>query len=135
MKIVINNCYGGWGVSPAATLRYNELKGRPCFLFHKPDLRGPYVPFNFNVRPPLGLFYAFDTPTAPPDVDYSKHSVSVDESLRADPMLVQTVEELGQAASGTYAELKVVEIPDGIEWEISEHDGIETIHEKHRSWS
>jgi hypothetical protein len=41
---------------------------------------------------------------------------------------------MGGLASGGFASLKVVEIPDGIEWEIDEYDGKETIHEKHRSW-
>ena len=33
------------------------------------------------------------------------------------------------------AELAIVEIPDGIEWEIDDYDGIETIAETHRTWS
>ena len=30
---------------------------------------------------------------------------------------------------------KIVEIPDGVQWEITEYDGKECIKEKHRSWS
>ena len=37
-------------------------------------------------------------------------------------------------ACGISTGLRVVEIPDGIEWEIDEHDGAEIVHEKHRSW-
>lgn len=37
-------------------------------------------------------------------------------------------------ASGRLAELEVVEIPDGTDWEIDDYDGVETIHEKHQSW-
>jgi len=54
---------------------------------------------------------------------------------RNDPDLVAAVETLGaKAASGAYAELKVVDIPDGIEYEIAEYDGTEHIAEKHRTW-
>jgi len=53
---------------------------------------------------------------------------------RDDKYLVQTVEELGDLASGRYSVLEVVEIPDDVKWEISEYDGAETIHECHRSW-
>lgn len=53
---------------------------------------------------------------------------------RTDPKLVECVEALGDEANGWAAELKVVEIPDGIEWVLDDYDGIETIHEKHRSW-
>jgi hypothetical protein len=28
----------------------------------------------------------------------------------------------------------VVEIPDGVEWEIAEYDGLEWVAEKHRTW-
>ena len=54
---------------------------------------------------------------------------------RSDPDLVAAVEELGKKASGSYAELKVVEIPDGVEYQIEEYDGTEYIAEKHRTWS
>ena len=53
---------------------------------------------------------------------------------RTDPDLVAAVEELGLSASGSCAELRVVEIPDGIEWEISDYDGMESVEECHRSW-
>ena len=55
-------------------------------------------------------------------------------SNRADPLLVQVVEELGAEANGDSAKLEVVEIPDRVEYTVEEHDGIESIHEKHRVW-
>ena len=53
---------------------------------------------------------------------------------RDDPKLVECVEALGDRANGKFAELKVVEIPDGIEWYIDNYEGMEKIHEVHRSW-
>lgn len=53
---------------------------------------------------------------------------------RANPKLVEVVEKLGSTGSGVLGDLKVVEIPDDVEWEIEDYDGIETIHEKHRVW-
>lgn len=54
---------------------------------------------------------------------------------RRDPLLVAVVEDLGDAANGTYAKLRVVEIPDGVDYEIDEYDGMEKVNEKHRSWA
>lgn len=55
---------------------------------------------------------------------------------RNDPTLVHVVEELGTASWGTYAQLKVVDIPDDVEdWEITYYDGLETIRETSRTWS
>lgn len=55
---------------------------------------------------------------------------------RANPKLVECVETLGtEMASGCFAELKVVEIPDGVEWCIDDYDGIEAVHEMHRVWA
>ena len=54
---------------------------------------------------------------------------------RNDPKLVQCVEQLGKAADGLYAELKVVEIPDDVDWGIDDYDGMESISENHRVWS
>lgn len=56
-------------------------------------------------------------------------------AYRADKRLVEAVEKIGvEKASGSMAELEVVEIPDDVDWEISEYDGREHIAEKHRTW-
>ena len=54
---------------------------------------------------------------------------------RHDPVLVRIVEELGDEANGVYAELKVVDIPDEVQYTIQEYDGSEWIAEVHRTWS
>lgn len=56
------------------------------------------------------------------------------EIPRDDPALVRVVEELKERAGERYSDLKVVEIPDGVEWELCEYDGIEWVAEKHRTW-
>lgn len=53
---------------------------------------------------------------------------------RATPELVAVVEKLGEEANGECARLGVIEIPDGIDWEIEEYDGKELVAEKHRRW-
>lgn len=54
---------------------------------------------------------------------------------RTDEDLVKVVETLGsEKASGRLSQLQVVEIPDDVVWELDEYDGIETVHEIHRSW-
>lgn len=53
---------------------------------------------------------------------------------RTNPRLVEVVETLGKDASGGFANLEVVEVPDDVNWEIHNYDGWETIHEKHRVW-
>ena len=53
---------------------------------------------------------------------------------RNDPVLVEVVEAMGSDADGEFAELKVVEVPDNIEWTIEEYDGEEWVAEVHRTW-
>lgn len=54
---------------------------------------------------------------------------------RDDPYLVQVVRELGDNANGLDAELRIVTIPDDVvDWYIHDYDGLEEIHEAHRSW-
>ena len=53
---------------------------------------------------------------------------------RDDPLLVKVIEELGDAAGGSYANIKIVTIPDDVEWVIEEYDGSEWVSEKHRTW-
>lgn len=53
---------------------------------------------------------------------------------RNDQHLVRVVEELGDGVNGRFSELKVVDIPDEVEWHISEYDGLEWVAENHRTW-
>lgn len=57
-----------------------------------------------------------------------------DDDTRSAPELVQVVEELGEKANGSFANLVVVDVPDDVNWVIEEYDGWETIKEVHRSW-
>ena len=50
---------------------------------------------------------------------------------RTDPHLIQVIEEMGHSAGD---DLKVLDVPDGVEWHIEEYDGWESIHEDHRVW-
>ena len=90
MKIVINTCYGGFGLSEKALTLFNKSAG--TVTIYERDI------------------------------------------ARNNPILVEIVEQLGEAADGGFAELKVVEIPDDVQWQIDEYDGNEWVAEKHRIW-
>lgn len=93
MKVVINRCFGGFGLSDAAIDRIR-------------DLGGPWS-----------------------DTDrWSSEN-------RSHPVLVEVVQNLGTAADGDFAKLRIVEIPDGVDFEIVDHDGMESIRERSRSWT
>jgi hypothetical protein len=60
---------------------------------------------------------------------------SVNEIRRDDPVLIGVIDELGEEeSSDLLCRLKVVTIPDGVDWQIEEYDGLEWIAEKHRTW-
>tara|TARA_R110000751_G_scaffold215859_1_gene319280 strand:+ start:220 stop:489 length:270 start_codon:yes stop_codon:yes gene_type:complete len=51
---------------------------------------------------------------------------------RDDPDLITIVERFGEDAG---SDLKIIDLPDDvISWYIHDYDGMETIHESHRSW-
>jgi len=110
MKVVINACFGGFSISKKAAVFMAE-NGCKQAEVELTESKGDN-------------FYGYG---------YGKEYN--DGCDRTDPLLVLAVETLGQEASGMCAKLKVVEIPDGIEFEISEYDGYESVEEKHRSWS
>lgn len=49
--------------------------------------------------------------------------------------LIQIVETLGKDSWGDFSELKIVEIPENVNWCICEYDGREWVAERHRTWS
>lgn len=115
-KIVINGRYGGFGnVSDTFAKRAIELGWKVSIGY---DEEGEYLT---------------------PDAELIKHEDDTQHVIngiveRDNAILVQLVEELGAAASGSYAAMHVVEIPDDVEWQICEYDGLEWVAEKHRTW-
>jgi hypothetical protein len=53
---------------------------------------------------------------------------------RTDKDLIYIVEKYKQKCDGFCSTLKIVEIPDDVDWQIDEYDGLESVEEKHRSW-
>lgn len=113
MKVVINRKFGGFDLSQEALI---ELQKRLT-----PDSE---IAINETEVDP-------DNPEAP-----SKLFVLWDHevSTRSNPQLIEVVEELGSRANGSYAALKIVEIPDDVDVVIEEYDGDEWISEVHRTW-
>ncbi len=90
-RIVINDCYGGFGLSNRARDEYKRL---------------------------VGINDCFDR-----------------DIPRDDPYLVKVVKDMGSAAFGAHARLKIVEIPADVDWIIQKYDGAEWVAEKHRTWT
>lgn len=63
-----------------------------------------------------------------------EYVVPITTSMRSDEDLVACLEEMGKDASGYYSNLKIVEVPDDVDWELQICNGVEWIAEKHRVW-
>lgn len=116
-KVVINTCFGGFGLSDEAVERYAELKGINLVRIQEEKTWGGASWYIDGIKDDAHYF--------------SSYSIGDD---RADPILIQVVEEMGKAANGWAADLAIVDIPDDVEWHIHEYDGSEHVAENHRTW-
>lgn len=105
-KVVVNKCYGGYGLSTAAAERIAEIKG--VTLRNIGDEHYPYYEYEENGK-----------------------TVDLYDVPRNDPALVQAVEELGKAANGPSAELVIETVT--IEVDFDNYDGRETVNV--RGWA
>lgn len=138
MKIILNKCYGGFNVSDEAHELYAKKKGITLYRYY--DIYERYI-LTKTKRKDSGLFTYYFTKdygewvkeTEMDDNDWETYFHLNDEH-RTDPTLIEVVEELGEKASGNYSKLKVVEIPDGMDYVIDDYDGFETLHEDVKVW-
>ena len=113
VKIVINSDYGGFSLSDQAILAYGRKKGLNLVK-------------DENTSWNISIFYKDSV---------AKENYFEDREIpRNDPALVEVVEVLGEAANGFAANLKIVEIPEDVDWYVEENDGREWVAEKHRTW-
>ena len=112
-KIVINTSYGEFCVSHKAFLRLRDLGQQQAL---QEEDHGAYWPLVAAIQEP--------------SLNHRGKLIP-----RDDETLVRVVEELHDEANGHSAALKVVSIPDGVNWEIAKTDGIEHVCEVHRIWA
>ena len=144
MKVVINKCYGGFSLSLRGIKEYLKLKGKKAHFYKQTKFKHcdgieKHIRVGINekssyvhcILKDLGKEITGDFSKAFKNDEY----FSFFDIPRDDPDLVKVVEKLGKRSWGDYAELKIVEIPKGIEWRLDDYDGIEHIAEKHRIWN
>lgn len=147
MKIVINKCWGGFGISNEAILELINMKSKivdkekikkyyggdnPNFErdwqeeWHKDKIRLKPFKSGFFIHPYLdGILY---------DNEFV-YSIYNDDNIRSNPDLIKVIKKLKDKASGKYSKLVIVEIPNKVKFKINNYDGMESIHEKHKVWS
>jgi hypothetical protein len=108
-KIVYNACFGGFGLSHKAIMRYGELA----------NLNLLYVPGEHSV--------AWDNRYYKDGIQDDEHYFSDRDISRTDPFLAQVVEELGNEANDSYSELAIRELEPGTKYRIDEYDGSERV--------
>ena len=103
MKLLINVCYGGYGLSNEALELWAKKKN--ITLTKKTTEYGDY-----------DYYVDDDTIISGYDID------------RNDPTIIEVFEELGsERTSGNYAQLSLIELPDDCNYDITEYDGWESI--------
>jgi hypothetical protein len=118
MKIAINTDFGGFGLSDQA---FEALLARKNIAFEVVDTDKAWRGSDY---------YLAGRPHS--DATYINSYEFYNQ--RNDPDLIAVIEQLGEAANGHYASIKIVEIPDDIDWHIVEYDGLEHVAEAHRTW-
>ena len=114
-RIAINDCWGGFGLSQKAYERLIELGFPVCSI-------------DLDAEEPEPTIYEDDRPGR------DRYWRMWDDNERTHPLLLQVINELGDEASGGLAKVRIVTVPDDVEWEIDDYDGMESVHEQHRSW-
>ena len=146
-KIVIDE-YGGFNLSVLAIDYYATLKGIKIFSYkrifeetnideYKENYRliDPSENIEYNGMNDIYNFtmYLGDEFTTIQEFDF--WFIEDFNIKRNDPFLIKTMEDLGEKINGYYTKLKIVEIPDDVEWVVRNEGGYgEYVSEKCRTW-
>lgn len=156
-KVVINSEAGGFSLSHHGLMLYGKLKNLNINVYYKSEtenLYETYIRKNGKETEDCLLFHCVlpNEYIFPKEVDanfLADHTIQISDyfflmqndgkkllhDFRSDPYLVQVVEDLNELASGEYASLKVVDIPEDVIWEIWTFDsGSEIVKEVSREW-
>lgn len=139
MKIVLNGCYGGYGLSYEAMVLYWHARGRDLYFYRDISVYDSYSKIHKYERISLadiqrsrntwtGYIYCTTEDQGEYIFNFPENVVSDRDIDRTDPILISVVETMGsEAASGRFASLYIEEIPNGTQYKIDNYDGIEDL--------
>lgn len=129
-KIILNKCFGGFGLSKEGYELYAKKKGLKLISYNSKVENGKFIYRKTDKEDIFNHYFTKDLGdnVEISDEDYEKYHLYLREKAREDKTLIEVVEELGEKASGMCGKLKVVEIPDNAHYVIDEYDGIEIIY-------
>jgi len=111
-KVVINVCFGGFGLSQEAVEwmreNYDDIE-------EQTTLPGEY----------------YSDGSGPCQSWHDSYGRGIPRDHEA---LIAVIKNSDISHNGRHSELRIVEVPDGVNWVIDEYDGQECVEEKHRSW-
>ncbi len=142
-KIAINRDWGGFGLSPTATKLYLKKIGKECFFYRqkgwKHDGNEKHIKITLAEAEKETLMLSIYTKDMGKEFKEHTNKYYWYERFhndRGNKLLIEVIEELGtEKASGQYAKIKIVEIPDDLQYEIDDYDGMESIHEEHEVYT
>lgn len=139
VKIVINRCFGGFGLSTKATKEYYKRKyGKELFAYKQTSYSFEGGEDVYSQSPEdCDASFVHYSPVNKPELtskEINEDYFYEGDIERTDPVLIEIVREMGEKANGGCAELEIVCVPDGVDWEIEEYDGNEWVSEKHQRW-
>ena len=136
-KVILNKCFGGFGVSPEGYQLYAKKKGLVHYAYKvNNNLLYDYIetPTNDDWH----LNYYTQSLGLGKDIYFNEEDdnnmLYLNGDYREDATLIEVVEELGKNANGKFSDLVVVEIPADMEYVIDDYDGMETLHQKVQVW-
>lgn len=135
-KVILNKCFGGFGVSKEAYELYAKKKGIDVFHYTQKNLKNEIYTYATDDNRSFDFHFTkdFGDNVYISNEDFKKYFLNLDENFREDKTLIEVVEELGEKANTFYSNLKIVEIPDDLDYVIDNYDGIETLHQKVQEW-
>ena len=135
-KVILSKCFGGFGLSKEAYELYAKKKGISVFHYTQENLKKEIYTYATDDNRTFDFYFTkdFGDNVYISDEDFKEYFLNLDEKFREDKTLIEVVEELGEKANAFYSNLKIVEIPDDLDYVIDNYDGIETLHQKVKEW-